>query len=149
MNPPRTLQARDVLSTIRANLVLISYGSAGFYALLLCFMVLDLSDVASVLIVIVAVFMVVPALLLALLTWQVSTGESANLGELVTAGFMAFGQTLFSLSILFFGLFGEETFTTVVVGLLGTPLGILLGIFTCLGLLARSRSLNRGLIGTR
>lgn len=145
MNPPPTLKARDVVAFARANVVLISYAMTGLYVMLLCFMVLSMSDDLSILIVFAVLIMAVPALMLALLTWQFSTGESANLKTFVVAAFVAFGQSLFSLSILAGGLFGAETFLTVIIGLLGAPLGVLLGVFTCLGLLARSRTHNRGL----
>ncbi|GGG72585.1 hypothetical protein GCM10011374_41660 [Kocuria dechangensis] len=145
MNPPPTLKARDVVAFVKANVVLISYAMTGLYVLLLCFMVLSMSDDLSILIVFAVLVMAVPAFMLALLTWQFSTGESANLKAFVVAAFVAFGQSLFSLSILAGGLFGVETFLTAVIGLLGAPLGVLLGVFTCLGLLARSRTHRRGL----
>jgi hypothetical protein len=93
--------------------------------------------------IILPILLAPPALILALLTWQVSTGERVNLFELIVTALTTMGQTLVGLAFLLVGLFDAgNDWTMVLYGLFGTLVGIALGIFTGIGLRARNRVLR-------
>lgn len=88
-----------------------------------------------------AFIMTIPALLLALLTWQVSTGERVNLFELIFTAFTALGQTVVATAFLLLGLY-ERSALAGIYGVLGVLVGLALGVATTSGLRDRNRVLR-------
>ncbi|WJZ68354.1 hypothetical protein [Kocuria rosea] len=85
----------------------------------------------------------VPALMLAFLTWQVSTGERVNLLELLITALTSLGQPVVGLITLLLTLSGGPiAWGAILFGLLSILVGVALALVTTRGIRARNRALQ-------
>lgn len=127
----------------QSSLTLGSYTLAGLLGFVALLFTLDaLGDGLGLSVLYIGPVMAAPAILLALLVWQVTTHERVHLVELLITALTALGQGLTGLTLVLMFVVGEAAFLGGAYGLIGLAVALPLGYYTFIAARDRNRSLQ-------